>query len=124
MMRNACEPIARQLQDSADWHAALDNATIPAANLSMAQLLDSRPGSAAQIWHADNFDGGYTVVVAVGEVTAENGAANKARPRPQGVPAPVSMGPGPVSMGPAPAPTRDHGLPRCAGRAAFVNSPT
>eukprot|EP00041_Stephanoeca_diplocostata_P005889 m.70738 g.70738 ORF g.70738 m.70738 type:complete len:135 (+) comp16056_c0_seq5:792-1196(+) len=41
--------------------------------LSVAQLLDSRPGAVAQMWHADNISGGITVVVAMCDISRSNG---------------------------------------------------
>ena len=41
--------------------------------LSMAQLLDSRPGSLPQNWHADNASGGWTVIMPLVDVTPQNG---------------------------------------------------
>lgn len=39
----------------------------------MAQLLDSRPGSLPQNWHADNASGGWTVILPLVDVTPQNG---------------------------------------------------
>jgi hypothetical protein len=50
------------------------SSTTPHRTLALAQLLDSRPQpSQAQIWHADNSLGGYTVLVAMCDVTKDNG---------------------------------------------------
>jgi hypothetical protein len=76
------------LQDNAVWHSLIGTTRAPPVSqahnagrtehgrrqLMLAQLLDSRgPLSRPQIWHADNTQGGYTVVVALCHVTADNG---------------------------------------------------
>merc|ERR1711871_837181 len=73
MMRTEMEPLARYLQEKPKWHQTFVHDRAATVAMSMAQLLDSRAGSAAQIWHADNFDGGWTVVVALDHVTPEKG---------------------------------------------------
>lgn len=80
MLNTSLEPLARDLQNNAEWHQIVwrntrseEDKNSQTLGLTMAQLLDSRPGSASQIWHADNYKGGWTIVVAIDKVTESNG---------------------------------------------------
>lgn len=69
---------ALDLQATAVWRPLVDvdpsSVETSRHTISLAQLLDSRgPQSQPQIWHADNTRGGFTVVVALCDVHAENG---------------------------------------------------
>ena len=77
LLENDKESLARQLQTDAPWQGLLevnyDGRETKENSLAMAQLLDSRPGSLPQNWHADNASGGVTVIIPLVDVTHENG---------------------------------------------------
>eukprot|EP00040_Diaphanoeca_grandis_P019196 m.101195 g.101195 ORF g.101195 m.101195 type:complete len:266 (+) comp27313_c0_seq1:50-847(+) len=76
MINNNLATTARSCQENSFWLNLFSKdpaRSVDTSKLTMAQLLDSRPGSASQIWHCDNYKGGVTVVVALCDVTKENG---------------------------------------------------